>query len=446
MRALSSCESHKARRTITSLAIGACFALGVAATGLSGCSSEAGTVPPDAYGGDSSLGGASTASGGKTSAGGAASGGSANGGASTASGGKSSASGGKSSGGATQTGGSSAGGKAAGGRTGGGGSASGGANRGGATGGGGAPASGGQTGASGAPPTGKKFVGNITTGSNHGIDVGGRSFAKYWDQITPENAGKWGSVQSSASAAFNWATLDAIYDYTQKNNIIFKQHTFVWGNQQPSGSINETSVKNWMSAFCKRYPNTKLIDVVNEPPPHTTPSYANSIGGGTNGTWQWITNAFKWAREACPNAILILNDYNNIEYTNESNHFIDIVKKVKAAGGPIDAVGCQAHALDDAAVTFDTGKRMMANLNTQTGLPLYITEFDISSTDDTAQLNKYKDYIPFFMDTSYIHGVTIWGWIYGQTWSQSPNSGLIRNGTPRSAMTWLMQQLGRPAP
>ena len=180
-----------------------------------------------------------------------------------------------------------------------------------------------------------KFVGNVTT--NDSADIGGLKFSTYWDQLTPENAGKWGSVQATASSAFNWTTLDAIYDYTQKNNIIFKEHVFIWGSQQPGGTITVSHVKNWMKTFCARYPNTKLIDVVNEPPPHTTPTYVNNIGGGTDTSWQWIINAFTWAREACPNAILILNDYNNIEYTSDATNFVNIANKVKAAGAPIDA-------------------------------------------------------------------------------------------------------------
>ena len=50
------------------------------------------------------------------------------------------------------------------------------------------------------------------------------------------------------------------------------------------------------------------------------------------------------------------------------------------------------------------------------------------------------------MGSKYVKGITIWGWIYGQTWSQAPNSGLIKSGSPRPAMTYLMQQLSRPAP
>jgi len=302
----------------------------------------------------------------------------------------------------------------------------------------------GTAGTAGTAGSAGKFVGNITT--RNSCDTAGKTFSTYWDQVTPENAGKWGSVQPSASSQFGWSTLDAIYDYSRTHNILFKQHTFVWGSQQPSGNLTEANVKNWIQSFCSRYPNTKLIDVVNEPPPHTTPSYANAIGGGTDGNWQWITNAFTWARQYCPGAILILNDYNNIEWSPDNAHFIDIVKKIKAAGAPIDAVGAQSHDLDHPSVSFNTAKSLIAKLHNDTGLPVYITEFDISTADDQAQLTTYQQYFPFFLSTDYVKGVTIWGWIYGETWDQAPDSGLIRNGTARPAMTWLMQTLGRPQP
>ena len=280
------------------------------------------------------------------------------------------------------------------------------------------------------------------------MDWQGMTYSDYWDQVTPENAGKWGSVEPTARGTRNWSALDAIYAYTEDHDIIFKQHAFVWGSQQPSnaGILQEADVKSWMNEFCSRYPNTRLIDVVNEPPPHTTPDFANNIGGGTNSTWQWITNSFNWADDACPNAILILNDYNNIEWSTDNQHFINIVNTIKTAGAPIDAVGAQAHDLDHASVSTNTMKTLIAKLHNDTNLPVYVTEYDISTTDDAAQLQKYQEHIPFFLEADYIHGITIWGWIYGQTWSMASDSGLVNNGNPRSAMTWLMNTLGRPVP
>ena len=331
-------------------------------------------------------------------------------------------------GGASSTGGAATGGAATGG------AATGGAATGGAATGG--------AGSGGAPH--RKFVGNITTGWSGALDTNGMVFSDHWDQVTPENAGKWGSVQSSATSSFNWSTLDSIYDYAQSRGLIFKQHTFVWGSQQPSGSITESHVRTWIQEFCARYPETRVIDVVNEPPPHTEPSYSNAIGGGTNGDWAWIANAFRWARESCPNAILILNDYNNIEWADQTQHFIDIVRTIKDAGAPIDAVGAQAHGLSGAGSSQNM-QNLLTRLHEDTGLPVYITEYDIDQANDADQLARYQQHFPFFLETEWIHGITVWGWIYGSTWV--PASGLVRtDGTVRPAMTWLMEELERPVP
>jgi len=368
-------------------------------------------------------------------------------GGATASGGTTAAGGHVGSGGSSAAGGSHSSGGASGGHTsvgvggtpsgGSGGSTAAGGSGGGSTGGAESGGSGG-----GEPFELHKFVGNITTYNS--VDTDGLTYSDYWDQLTPENAGKWGSVQGNVGSSRNWSTLDAYYDYTEDAGIIFKQHTFVWGSQQPSGNVTESDVKSWMTEFCERYPNTRLIDVVNEPPPHTEPAYSGAIGGGTNGSWQWITNAFTWAREACPNAVLILNDYNNIEWQDQTSHFIGIVNTVLDAGGPIDAVGAQAHGLSGGQVSDSTMKMLLTRLHDETGLPVYITEYDISDNNDSSQLAKYQAHMPFFLDTEWVHGITVWGWINGKTWVS--NSGLIRDGSPRPAMTWLMNELGRPVP
>ena len=55
---------------------------------------------------------------------------------------------------------------------------------------------------------GAKFLGNITTGGQIRSD-----FAQYWNQITPENGCKWGSIHSlsngnSGTSKFAWDNFD----------------------------------------------------------------------------------------------------------------------------------------------------------------------------------------------------------------------------------------------
>jgi GH35 family endo-1,4-beta-xylanase len=51
---------------------------------------------------------------------------------------------------------------------------------------------------------------------------------QYWDQITPENEGKWAAVEGTRNN-YNWDGVEAVYDFAKENNIPFKQYTFIWG-------------------------------------------------------------------------------------------------------------------------------------------------------------------------------------------------------------------------
>jgi endo-1,4-beta-xylanase len=288
-------------------------------------------------------------------------------------------------------------------------------------------------------PAPAKFVGNITTGGMVRSD-----FAMYWNQITPENEGKWGSVEGTRNQ-MNWSGLDAAYNYAKEHGFPFKQHTFVWGNQQPSwlaglsAADQKTEVEEWIRLFCERYPDVALIDVVNEPPPHTTPVYLDALGGAGSSGYDWIVQAFKWAHQYCPNATLILNDYNDIEYAADNAHFIDIVRAIQAAGAPIDAVGAQAHDAYKLATSDVQG--LLDKLATSTSLPVYITEYDVDIADDNQQKDVMQSQLTMFWNDEHVNGITLWGYIVGKTWK--PNTGLIRDDQARPAMTWLMDFLGR---
>ena len=289
-----------------------------------------------------------------------------------------------------------------------------------------------------APSVRPKFVGNITTNGAVRSD-----FIKYWDQITPENEGKWGSVEATRGT-MNWAGLDAVYNYAQQHGIPFKQHTLVWGSQQPSWisglspAEQAAEVEEWIRLFCERYPNVALIDVVNEPPPHTTPPYMNAIGGAGSTGYDWIVWAFQKARQYCPKAILILNDYNVLRWADADN-FIKIANAVKGSGY-VDALGSQSHGQETQTLS-DLQTRL--NNLIAVGLPIYISEYDVSTQDDAQQKTIMEQQLTLFWNTPQIKGITLWGYVYGSTWSQAPYSGLIRDDMPRPAMTWLMNFLGR---
>ncbi|SJN53687.1 Endo-1,4-beta-xylanase B precursor [Vibrio ruber DSM 16370] len=291
---------------------------------------------------------------------------------------------------------------------------------------------GGDPGDPGNPGNGKKFVGNITTSGQVRGD-----FARYWDQITPENEGKWGSVERTRDV-YNWSGVDASYNYAKQHNIPFKQHTFVWGNQYPtwmdrlSPSEQAGEIEEWIRDFCHRYPDVAMIDVVNEATPgHAPAEYARRAFGN-----DWIIKSFQLARKYCPNATLILNDYNVLSWN--TNEFIAMARPAVQAG-VVDAIGLQAHGLENFSVS-----QLQANLNkiAALGLPIYISEYDVARGNDQEQLNVMRQQFPLFYNSDAVAGITLWGYVVGRTWVDG--SGLIYdNGSPRPAMNWLMNYLGR---
>jgi endo-1,4-beta-xylanase len=284
-------------------------------------------------------------------------------------------------------------------------------------------------------PVLKRFVGNITT--RFAVREG---FDKYWDQITPENEGKWGSVERTRGT-MNWTALDNIYAYTKQHNIIFKEHTFAWGSQQPAwikdlpAAEQAVEVEDWIRQFCERYPDVPLIDVVNEPPPHTTPAYMDALGGKGKTGYDWVATAFRWARKYCPNSILILNDY---DVLSSGSSILDIARTLRDQH-LIDALGSQSHGQERQSLS-----ELKAKLGTlkAVGLPIYITEFDLAIADDAEQERVMKEQFPLFWNEEQIKGITLWGYVFGSTWLD--NSGLVKeDGTFRPAMDWLMNYLGR---
>jgi endo-1,4-beta-xylanase len=275
-----------------------------------------------------------------------------------------------------------------------------------------------------------KFLGNVIANSVPS------NIATYWNQVTPENSGKWGSVESTRDK-MNWNALDVAYKYAKSKGFPFKQHNFVWGQQQPgwidtlSQSEQKDEVDEWIKLFGERYPETDFIDVVNEPL-HAPPVYSAALGGNGKTGWDWVIWTFQEARKYCPNAKLILNDYGILNSNSATDQYLQIITLLQDSG-LIDGIGEQGHGFENAdANTLGSNLAKLAN----TGLPIYISEYDINLADDNVQLQKFQEQFPSFWECPAIKGITFWGYIQGQIWKQ--DAYLIRkDGSERPALSWL---------
>ncbi|UKK53821.1 endo-1,4-beta-xylanase [Prevotella sp. E2-28] len=294
-----------------------------------------------------------------------------------------------------------------------------------------------------------KFLGNITT--RYSMDAGGGvpAFYKLWNQVTPENESKWASVEGN-KGTFNWGGADNAFNYAKNHNFTYKFHALVWGAQYPSWLENQTpkdryaSFVNWFNKVKAHYPHLPLIDVVNEAVgTHQpgNPMIKESWGGGGKTGYDWLIKAFEMAYERFPNSILIYNDYNTFQWN--TNEYIDLVRALRDSGAPIDAYGCQSHDLTDCNV--NNFKTAETNIQNALKMPFYSTEYDIGTADDALQLQRYKEQIPYMWEKPYCAGITLWGYVYGATWTTDGNSGLYKNGAERPAMTWLKEYMASDA-
>ncbi len=298
-----------------------------------------------------------------------------------------------------------------------------------------------------------KFLG-VGTGSNiwSGLHV-------YWNQVTPGNDGKWGSVEGT-QGQFNWTNLDAIYNYTVSRSFRYKHHTLVWGQQQPSwiGSLDSAAqraaVENWIQNVGQRYPSMAMVDVVNEPF-HAPPVYANALGGVGASGYDWVITSFRMARQySFPGVKLILNEYNVLHSNTVTTNYIRLIDTLKARN-LIDGIGIQGHYFEFRSdigspnpYVYDINT-IKANLDrlAGTGLPVYITEFDIDEPVDANQLAQYQIYFPIFWTHPGVKGITFWGYIQNDVWTSHPNTYLfLTNGTERPALQWMRTYVNTPVP
>ncbi|MBI1932483.1 MAG: endo-1,4-beta-xylanase [Ignavibacteriales bacterium] len=298
-----------------------------------------------------------------------------------------------------------------------------------------------------------KFLGNA-----YG-DIQDNVFQNYWNQLTPGNAGKWGSVAASIDTNnWNWGGLDRAYNCAKNNNLIFKDHTLIWGQQQPSwiSSLDSAQqfhfIETWIRKVGERYPYIDLIDVVNEPlATHNPPdgkngraNYKKALGGDGKTGWDWVINSFKLARKYLPNAKLILNDYGIINDNTATTSYLQIINLLKDQK-LIDGIGIQGHRFEFENSSTNTLKGNLDKLGS-TGLPVYISEMDLGNIgdagtpDDAKQLELFKKYFPVLWQHPSVNGITLWGYLEGQMW-QTTCFLVHKDGVNRPALDWLVQYI-----
>lgn len=215
---------------------------------------------------------------------------------------------------------------------------------------------------------------------------------------------------------FDFTNLDKVFDFADQNDMPVRVQHLLWGDEKwlpdwlKQGNFSKEElldiIHNHISTVGARYKGkVREYTVVNE-------AFSRRLVTGGNRDWwgerlgyEYIDKAFIWAREADPNAILILNDFGNETEGEISNLMYDYVKDAKARGIPIDAIGMQMHITGTNA---PSKEKVAANMRrfAAIGVKIYITEFDVNMHDvkgseeekDNRQAEIYSDMLGACLD------------------------------------------------
>ncbi|MEO6177372.1 MAG: endo-1,4-beta-xylanase [Flavobacterium circumlabens] len=210
-----------------------------------------------------------------------------------------------------------------------------------------------------------------------------------FNAITAENIMKSMFIHPQKDK-YDFALADKFVAYGKKNKMFIHGHTLIW-HSQLAPWIEKIKDSTEMRAFMKDHITTIVSkykgkvdswDVVNEAL-NEDGTLRKSIFLNTLGE-KYLSDAFKYAAAADPKVDLYYNDYNNEEPAKRAGN-VDLIKKIKAAGGKIDGVGIQAHW----KLTYPSLEEIEKSIleYSALGVKVAFTELDISVLPNPKDLN-----------------------------------------------------------
>ena len=227
-----------------------------------------------------------------------------------------------------------------------------------------------------------------------------KTVTKHYNVFVTENELKPEYI-NPRQGTFNFTNADRFVAFGESVGATLRGHTLVWHSQVPQwwfkGENGGTATREELLARMEEYISTMVgrykgrihtWDVVNEVISDGSSGLRDSnwvkiIGDmdGDGNSYDFIEQAFRFAREADPDAQLIINDYSLESDSRKLNDFYTAVKTMLEKGVPIDGAGIQAHIQWDypSISTFESAIEKLASLKElNPDFTVQITELDVS--------------------------------------------------------------------
>ena len=298
------------------------------------------------------------------------------------------------------------------------------------------------------------------------------TLATQFNMLEAENAMKWGGLHPNPPGSpneYNFSTGDELVRFAQANGMMVRGHNLLWHASNPvwltSGGYGSAQLysilQNHITTVVNHYKGQVFAwDVVNEAIDDNNGGLRNSIwynqpGIGLAGSG-YVEQAFRWAHDADPNALLFYNEYSiedqycfNGISTGDGTKFpamYAMMADFVARGVPIHGVGFQMH-IDANGCPTSTVLAQHIQRITALGLAVHITEMDVKIPDTSAaslqaQALTYQRILNICLQNPGCTALQTWGFTDKHTWL--PNNFPLpfdSNYQPKPAFTALLNTL-----
>jgi endo-1,4-beta-xylanase len=254
--------------------------------------------------------------------------------------------------------------------------------------------------------------------------------------LVAENAMKWAALRP-APDKFDFRGADELLAYATEHEQKVRGHNLCWHEALPdwfAGTVTKDNAQQFLvqhiQTVAGRYAG-KLHswDVVNEavdPKSGRPDSLRKSPWLDLIGP-DYIELAFHAARQADPAALLTYNDYgienDSADDREKRGQVLMLVRRLKARGVPIDAVGVQSH-LSVTDPPPGAGLQEFVRELRGMGVQVFVTELDVNerklegsvSERDAAIAKFYKNYVSMMVAEPNVSAVLTWGITDRYTW------------------------------
>jgi endo-1,4-beta-xylanase len=270
------------------------------------------------------------------------------------------------------------------------------------------------------------------------------TLAREFNMIEAEDAMKWWVLRPEANT-YDFRQGDELVRFAQAHGMKVRGHCLVWGRNNPDWLAHGHFTSKQLSRILRQHIRRVMKhyagkvfawDVVNEA--------LDENGRARDSLWynhpgivvsergtRFIEQAFRWAHEADPKALLFYNDAEGEELNRKSDAIYAMVKDFRQRGVPIDGVGLQMHI---SALDFDVHS-VEANIArlTALGVQIHITELDISLPVDSQgtarakdlawQADLYHAVVRACLSTTGCTAIQTWGFTDKYSWIGSHSRG-----------------------